>query len=129
MPGTTRQDIVLTAWAVYLRPDLSTLVVDLGLTGLPNVVGIDTVRIVCGLGMSGFKDPAAVAGFYSALLGLPVIYRDDDWLVAAASDISSGLAFQRAPGNLPRTWPDAVQCSSFTWTSWWKMPEPRERGC
>jgi hypothetical protein len=36
----------LTAWAVYVKPDLSTLVVDLGLTGLPNVVGIDTVRIV-----------------------------------------------------------------------------------
>ena len=31
-------------------------------------------------------DPAAVAGFYSALLGLPVTYRDDDWLVVAASD-------------------------------------------
>jgi hypothetical protein len=29
-----------------VKPDLSTLVVDLGLTGLPNVVGIDTVRIV-----------------------------------------------------------------------------------
>ena len=73
---------------------------------------------------------AAVAGFYSALLGLPVIFRDDDWLVVAASDISAGLAFQRAPGNLPRTWPDAVRCSSsLTWTSWWKMPEPRERGC
>lgn len=63
----------------------------------------------CGGGLPG---PAAVAGFYSALLGLPVIYRDDDWLVVAASDISSGLAFQRAPGNLPRTWPDAVQCSA-----------------
>jgi hypothetical protein len=46
MPGTTRRVIVLTAWAVYVKPDLSTLVVDLGLTGLPNVVGIDTVRIV-----------------------------------------------------------------------------------
>ncbi len=46
MPGTTRRVIVLTAWAVYLKPDLSILVVDLGLTGLPNVVGIDTVRIV-----------------------------------------------------------------------------------
>ena len=46
MPGTTRRVIVLTAWAVYIKPDLSTLVVDLGLTGLPNVVGIDTVRIV-----------------------------------------------------------------------------------
>ncbi len=51
-------------------------------------------------------DPAAVAGFYSALLGLPVTYRDDDWVVVAASDMSSGLAFQRAPGNLPPTWPD-----------------------
>src|SRR6266516_1736821 len=46
MPGTTRRVIVLTAWAVYVKPDLSTLVVDLELTGLPNVVGIDTVRIV-----------------------------------------------------------------------------------
>src|ERR1039457_2623331 len=46
MPGTTRRVIVLTAWAVYVKPDLSTLVVDLGLTGLPDVVGIDTVRIV-----------------------------------------------------------------------------------
>jgi len=46
MPGTTRRVIVLTAWAVYVKPGLSTLVVDLGLTGLPNVVGIDTVRIV-----------------------------------------------------------------------------------
>src|SRR6266480_4765565 len=46
MPGTTRRVIVLTAWAVYVKPDLSTLVVDLGLTGLRNVVGIDTVKIV-----------------------------------------------------------------------------------
>jgi catechol 2,3-dioxygenase-like lactoylglutathione lyase family enzyme len=51
-------------------------------------------------------DPAAVAEFYSALLGLPVTYRDDDWVVVAASDASSGLAFQRAPGNRPPTWPD-----------------------
>jgi catechol 2,3-dioxygenase-like lactoylglutathione lyase family enzyme len=50
-------------------------------------------------------DPAAVAGFYSALLGLPVTYRDDDCVVVAASDMSSGLGFQRAPGNLPPTWP------------------------
>lgn len=51
-------------------------------------------------------EPAALAGFYSALLGLPVTYRDDDWVVVAASDTSSGLAFQHAPGNLPPTWPD-----------------------
>jgi Glyoxalase-like domain len=51
-------------------------------------------------------DPGTVAGFYSALPGLPVTYRDDDWVVVAASDMSSGLAFQRAPRNLPPTWPD-----------------------
>jgi len=51
-------------------------------------------------------DPAALAAFYSALLGLPVTYRDDDWVVVAASNTSSGLAFQRAPGNQPPTWPD-----------------------
>jgi catechol 2,3-dioxygenase-like lactoylglutathione lyase family enzyme len=42
-------------------------------------------------------DPAALATFYSALLGLPVTYRDDDWVVVARDDTSSGLAFQRAP--------------------------------
>lgn len=44
-------------------------------------------------------DPDALAAFYSALLGLPVTYRDDDWVVVASSDTSSGLAFQRAPDN------------------------------
>jgi hypothetical protein len=31
-------------------------------------------------------DPAALAAFYSALLGLPVTYRDNDWVVVAAND-------------------------------------------
>jgi catechol 2,3-dioxygenase-like lactoylglutathione lyase family enzyme len=52
------------------------------------------------------QDPASLAAFYSALLGLPVTYRDDDWVVVAASDRTSGLAFQRAPGNPAPTWPD-----------------------
>jgi catechol 2,3-dioxygenase-like lactoylglutathione lyase family enzyme len=51
-------------------------------------------------------DPAAVAAFYSELLGLPVTYRDDNWVVVAANDESSGLAFQRALGNRAPTWPD-----------------------
>lgn len=51
-------------------------------------------------------DPAALAAFYSALLGLPVTYRDADWVVVAASDRSSGLAFQLDPGHQPPTWPD-----------------------
>jgi catechol 2,3-dioxygenase-like lactoylglutathione lyase family enzyme len=51
-------------------------------------------------------DPDALAAFYSELLGLPVTYRDEDWVVVAASDTTSGLAFQRAPGHQPSTWPD-----------------------
>src|SRR5258707_13883884 len=45
--------------------------------------------------------PDILAAFYSALLGLPVTYRDDDWVVVAASDTSSGRAFQRAPAPRP----------------------------
>jgi catechol 2,3-dioxygenase-like lactoylglutathione lyase family enzyme len=50
-------------------------------------------------------DPASLAAFYSALLGQPVTYRSDDWVVVAASATSSGLAFQLAPGNRQPTWP------------------------
>jgi len=51
-------------------------------------------------------DPDTLAEFYSALLGLPVTYRGEGWVVVAASETTSGLAFQRAPGNRPPTWPD-----------------------
>ena len=51
-------------------------------------------------------DPDALAEFYAAMLGLPVTYRSYDWVVVAASDRSSGLAFQRAPGHQAPTWPD-----------------------
>lgn len=51
-------------------------------------------------------DPAALAAFYSELLGQPVTYRSDDWVVVAASDTSSGLAFQLAPDHRPPSWPD-----------------------
>src|SRR5215469_15793990 len=51
-------------------------------------------------------DPAALARFYSQLLGQPITHRSDDWVVVAASDKSSGVAFQRAPGHRPPTWPD-----------------------
>jgi catechol 2,3-dioxygenase-like lactoylglutathione lyase family enzyme len=51
-------------------------------------------------------EPAALAEFYSAVLGLPVTYRDEDFAVVAVNDTSSGLAFQRAPDNRPPTWPD-----------------------
>src|ERR1700733_1791171 len=47
-------------------------------------------------------DPAALAAFYSELLGLPVTYRSDDWVVVAASETSSGPAFQLARGGRRR---------------------------
>ena len=52
------------------------------------------------------QNPAALANFYAAVLGLPVTYRSDDWVVVAANDTSSGLAFQLAPANPRPTWPD-----------------------
>lgn len=51
-------------------------------------------------------DPAALATFYSRLLGLPITYQSEDWVVVAANDTSSGLAFQLAPDHRPPTWPD-----------------------
>ena len=51
-------------------------------------------------------DPDRLARFYSALLGLPVTYRSADFVVVAASETTSGLGFQLAPGHRPPTWPD-----------------------
>jgi catechol 2,3-dioxygenase-like lactoylglutathione lyase family enzyme len=51
-------------------------------------------------------DPAALAAFYAELLGQPVTYASDDWVVVAANDTSSGLAFQLAPDHRAPTWPD-----------------------
>jgi catechol 2,3-dioxygenase-like lactoylglutathione lyase family enzyme len=51
-------------------------------------------------------DPAALAGFYSELLGLPVTYRDEVWVVIAPNDTTSGIAFQRAPDHRAPRWPD-----------------------
>jgi catechol 2,3-dioxygenase-like lactoylglutathione lyase family enzyme len=57
------------------------------------------------------QDPAALAGFYSALLGLPITYRSDDWVVVAENDTTSGIAFQLAPDHQPPQWhnPDRPQ--------------------
>jgi catechol 2,3-dioxygenase-like lactoylglutathione lyase family enzyme len=51
-------------------------------------------------------DPAALAAFYAELLGLPVTWQDDDFVVVSADDTSSGIAFQRAPDLQPPQWPD-----------------------
>lgn len=49
-------------------------------------------------------DPAALAGFYSALLDLPVTYRGGDWVVVAENDTTSGLAFQLSRDHQPPEW-------------------------
>ncbi|HET8561656.1 MAG TPA: VOC family protein [Marmoricola sp.] len=51
-------------------------------------------------------DPRRLASFYSDLLDEPITYESDDWVVVAANETSSGLAFQLAPDHQPPTWPD-----------------------
>ncbi len=51
-------------------------------------------------------EPAVLAAFYSELLGLPVSYTSEDWVVVSESETTSGLAFQRAPDHKPPRWPD-----------------------
>ena len=51
-------------------------------------------------------EPEVLAAFWSALLGQPITYRSDDFVVVSANDTSSGLAFQRASELRPPTWPD-----------------------
>lgn len=52
------------------------------------------------------RDPHALAAFYSGLLGMPVTYDSEDWVVVAANDTTSGLACQLAPDHEPPRWPD-----------------------
>jgi catechol 2,3-dioxygenase-like lactoylglutathione lyase family enzyme len=51
-------------------------------------------------------DPWAEAQFWSAVLGQPITYESDDFVVVSESDAASGMAFQLAHGNRPPTWPD-----------------------
>src|SRR5689334_7494744 len=52
-------------------------------------------------------DPAALAAFYSAVLGTPVERTDDDWVQLAAGDGASPLAFQQVADHRPPQWPGA----------------------
>ena len=59
------------------------------------------------------RAPDVAASFYSKLLGQPITYQSDDWVVVAADNTSSGLAFQRAPDHQPPTWPDPAVSQQF----------------
>ncbi len=52
------------------------------------------------------RAPQVLAGFYSRLLGWPVTYQSDNFVVVAVNDTSSGVAFQLAPDHRPPRWPD-----------------------
>ena len=54
-------------------------------------------------------DPPALASFYAGLLGQPITYRSDDFVVVSADDTTSGLAFQLAPDHQPPAWPDPAR--------------------
>ena len=51
-------------------------------------------------------DPRSLAGFYAELLGLPITYDSDDFVVVSLSQQASGLAFQLAPDYQPPRWGD-----------------------
>jgi catechol 2,3-dioxygenase-like lactoylglutathione lyase family enzyme len=54
-------------------------------------------------------DPAALAAFWSALLGLPVTWQQDDFAVVSVNDTTSGVAFQRVADYQPPRWPDPAR--------------------
>ena len=53
-------------------------------------------------------DPGAIARFYSILLNQPITYASADFVVVAADETTSGIAFQRAPDHRAPTWPDGT---------------------
>lgn len=55
------------------------------------------------------RDPDAAAAFWSAVLGEPITYRDDGWVVVSRDVRTSGLAFQRAPDHQPPAWRDPAR--------------------
>jgi catechol 2,3-dioxygenase-like lactoylglutathione lyase family enzyme len=54
-------------------------------------------------------DPHALARFWESVLGWPVTYDSPNWVVVAANDRSSGMAFQLAPDDQPPVWRDPAR--------------------
>jgi len=52
-------------------------------------------------------DPAALAAFYSDLLGLRRVFTTDDESIIALSDGAVALTLMRVPDHTPPTWPEA----------------------
>ena len=59
-------------------------------------------------------DPVALAAFYTALTGWPVVYATDDWVsIGEPRDAAWHLSFQRSPGHRPPVWPDPASSMQF----------------
>jgi catechol 2,3-dioxygenase-like lactoylglutathione lyase family enzyme len=59
-------------------------------------------------------DPAALADFYSKLLGWPVVRHEPDWTtVRPEKEDGMRLSFQQAPGYRPPVWPDPASSMQF----------------
>ena len=50
-------------------------------------------------------DPMTEARCWSAVLGDPITYADEDFVVVSADTTTSGMAFQLSPDTVPPTWP------------------------
>lgn len=51
-------------------------------------------------------DPRTLAAFYATLLGLPITYDSDDFVVVSLGGRFSGIAFQLSLDHVPPTFPD-----------------------
>jgi len=60
---------------------------------------LSTIAIDC-------PDPAALAGFYSELLGLPPAGGDDGWVIIGGGEGRPRIAFQHVRDHRPPAWPD-----------------------
>ncbi|RKT67425.1 putative enzyme related to lactoylglutathione lyase [Saccharothrix variisporea] len=53
-------------------------------------------------------DPRALARFYSALLGWPVVRDEPGWATVRPPDGTAGLSFQAEPDHVRPTWPSTT---------------------
>jgi predicted enzyme related to lactoylglutathione lyase len=58
-------------------------------------------------------EPKALADFYAKVTGWTVQASDDDWVTLSGGGPGARLAFQRAPGYQPPTWPDPASSMQF----------------
>lgn len=60
-------------------------------------------------------DPAALAAFYCELLGLPITWQEEDFVVISRDSTTPGITFQLAPTTSHRsgrTRPGRSRCTS-----------------